>query len=181
MGETNAMHYFTMVFAALALVAGLSTVPGAPARAGVLDDCTKGSGNLRIAACTRFIRAGKLKGQSLGIIYYFRGTGYRNKRLFNRAIADYTKAIQLKPNFPQAYNNRGFSYRHKRLYGQAVADYTRAIQLKPDYAFAYYNRGIVYEGTGRKKLAIRDYRMGRRLSPNDPDFVTALRRMGVRP
>ena len=175
------MRYFMKPCAALAFFAALATAPTAPAGAGVLSDCTKGAGNVRIVACTRLIRAGKLRRKGLAVVYYFRATAYRNKRLFNRAIADYTRAIQLKPNFPQAYNNRGYSYRHKRQFGRAIADYTKAIRLKPDYVFAYYNRGRVYEGTGRRALAIRDYRMGQRLAPNDPDFAVALRRLGAAP
>jgi len=57
---------------------------------------------------------------------------------------DYNQAIQLNPNFAEAYNNRGVSYVDLKQYGQAIADYNQAIQLDPNYADSYNNRGVVY-------------------------------------
>jgi tetratricopeptide (TPR) repeat protein len=59
------------------------------------------------------------------------------------AIEDNTHAIQLKPDYVDAYNNRGSAYYDQGDFKAAVQDYDRAIQLKPDYALAYNNRGIV--------------------------------------
>ena len=49
------------------------------------------------------------------------------------AIADFDRAIQLQPNFPDAYNNRGIvkgSLGDKAL---AIADYSQAIALNPKF------------------------------------------------
>ena len=59
----------------------------------------------------------------------------------SNAIADYTKAIELKPDFVDAYNNRGLAKANLQDYRGAIADYNKAIELTPDYANAYYNRG----------------------------------------
>jgi tetratricopeptide (TPR) repeat protein len=64
------------------------------------------------------------------------------KKMLGKAIADFTKAIQLKPDYAEAYYERG-STKFLADVGDvrgAFADFTRAIQLKPDYAFAYSNR-----------------------------------------
>ena len=57
------------------------------------------------------------------------------------AIADYTRAIELKPSFPDAYYNRGNAKQVKGDVGAALADFSKAIELKPDLAAAYNKRG----------------------------------------
>ena len=73
------------------------------------------------------------------------------------AIEDYTKAIELKPDYAKAYNNRGIAHKALKDYQKAIADYNKAIELKPDYANAYYNRAIVHNNRGNKQTAIHDY------------------------
>ena len=60
--------------------------------------------------------------------------GLQRKGDYDRAIADYDRAIQLKPDYAEAYVNRGWAYNAKGDYDRAIADFDRAIQLKPDYA-----------------------------------------------
>ena len=67
---------------------------------------------------------------------------------YDRAIADYTTAIQLKPDFAEAYNDRGFAYYLKGDAERAIADYTRAIELRPNYPMAYNSRGVAYMAHG---------------------------------
>ena len=42
------------------------------------------------------------------------------------AIADYSKAIELNPDFA-AYNNRGNVYNRQGKYTQAISDFNKAI------------------------------------------------------
>ena len=61
------------------------------------------------------------------------------------AIADYTKAIEINPNYASTYYNRGILKKDLKDYSGAIADYTKAIELDPNFAFAYVNRGISKE------------------------------------
>jgi len=45
------------------------------------------------------------------------------------AIADYTKAIELDPEYVWAYNNRGFAKKNLGQYQEAIADFTKAIKI----------------------------------------------------
>ena len=83
------------------------------------------------------------------------------------AIADYNTAIQLKPDYAEAYNNRGFAYYLKGDAERAIADYTRAIALRPNYPKAYNSRGVVYmaHGYGRAK-AVADFDRAIALKPD---------------
>ena len=62
-------------------------------------------------------------------------------RQYGDAIADYDKAISLKPALSEAYYNRGIAKAALDHHEEAVADYDEAIHLKPNYADAYTNRG----------------------------------------
>src|SRR6188768_1702942 len=70
-------------------------------------------------------------------VYLKRGEDLSGARQYDQAIADYTTAIQLKPDYAEAYNNRGFAYYLKGDAERAIADYTRAIALRPNYPKAY--------------------------------------------
>lgn len=89
--------------------------------------------------------------------YFASGGAHLDKGDLDRAIADYTEAIQLKPDFFAAYLNRGTAQRKKGEVDLAVADYTQAIQLKSDLYEAYTLRGICYGKKGRYEEAIADF------------------------
>jgi tetratricopeptide (TPR) repeat protein len=100
----------------------------------------------RIVACNLVIASGRLQPSDLSRAYNNRGNAYYFvKKEYDRAIADYSEAIQLDPKNVVAYNNGGDAYYYvKRDYDQAITDYDKAIQLDPKYARAYYNRGNAY-------------------------------------
>jgi tetratricopeptide (TPR) repeat protein len=61
---------------------------------------------------------------------------------YDEAIAAYDRAIELHPEFYQAWNNRGSTcFRLKRYY-EAIENFDRALSLKPDYAQAQQNREL---------------------------------------
>jgi tetratricopeptide (TPR) repeat protein len=80
--------------------------------------------------------------------YLKRGEDFSGAHQYERAIADYTTAIQLKPDYAEAYNDRGFAYYLKGDAERAIADYTRAIELRPNYPKAYNSRGVAYMAHG---------------------------------
>src|SRR6516164_9566752 len=71
--------------AALFVIAGPVLV--LPAVAGDADACVKGTGDEKIAACTRSINSGLWKGPNLAWAYTNRGIAYRAKGEPDRAIA----------------------------------------------------------------------------------------------
>jgi tetratricopeptide (TPR) repeat protein len=50
------------------------------------------------------------------------------------AIAAYERALQLRPDYPEAHNNLGNVLRTQGRVAQAILCYERALQLRPDYA-----------------------------------------------
>src|SRR6201984_2559686 len=94
---------------------------------------------------------------------------------YDKAIADYTQAARLKPDYADAHYNRGNAYDDLEQYDKAIADYTEVIRLKPDYAGAYYNRGNAYVGLKQYDKGVADYAEATRLKP---DYAGAFNNRG---
>ena len=82
------------------------------------------------------------------------------------AIKDYTAAIQIKPDYADAYYNRGLAKDLLGLHFSAISDFDTAIRLKPDDANAYINRGIAKGELAQYAAAISDFDTAIRLKPN---------------
>ena len=54
---------------------------------------------------------------------------YHKQDKVNHAIEDYTKAINLNPDYANAYSNRGVAYDSKRYFDLAIKDFNKSIQL----------------------------------------------------
>ena len=85
------------------------------------------------------------------------------------AIADYTKAIRLKPNYATAYVNRGLAKYRLEQHFAAISDFDMAIRLKPDYTMAYYARGRTKDLLGRTWEAKQDLQTALRLAEKAGD------------
>ena len=88
------------------------------------------------------------------------------KGAYDRAIEDYSQAIELNPNYVEAYGNRGVVYRSQGAYDRAIEDYSQAIELNPNGAVAYYNRGVAYGIKGDIDRAIEDCSQAIALRPD---------------
>ncbi len=95
---------------------------------------------------------------------------------YERAVVHYTEALELKPDFPEAYNNRGSVYADAGDFDRAIKDHNTAIELKSDYAEAYNNRGIVYFHKRDFDRAIQDYRKAIALKS---DYASAYNNLGA--
>jgi serine/threonine protein kinase/regulator of sirC expression with transglutaminase-like and TPR domain len=90
----------------------------------------------------------------------------KNKEL---AIQDYTKAIEINPEYPEAFLNRGITKSKLNNKKGAIEDYSQAIKLRPDYSDAYHSRGEVRAALNDKKGAIEDYTQSIKIRPDDQD------------
>ena len=101
--------------------------------------------------------------------YFDQGYEKANRQDYKGAIEDYTKAIELKPDYAVAYNNRGNSRSNLSDNKGAIEDYNKAIELKPDDAEAYSNRGVSRSNLSDNKGAIEDYTKAIELKPDYAD------------
>ena len=76
---------------------------------------------------------------------------------------DYNQAIELNPNYTNAYNNCGVAKSALGNKKGAIVDYNKAIRLNPNLAEAYYSRGFTYQQLGENQRAFADFREAARL------------------
>lgn len=77
----------------------------------------------------------------------------------------YTKAIEVNPDFLDAYINRGLVNNELQDYENSLADYDRAIELDSKCALAYNNRGYTKYKMKDYKGALSDYNRAILLNP----------------
>ena len=58
------------------------------------------------------------------------------------AIEAYNKALAIKPDYAEAYNNMGMFSQEQGKLEEAIEAYNKALAIKPDYADAYNNMGM---------------------------------------
>ena len=96
---------------------------------------------------------------------------------YEKAVADWSRCLELKPNDCAPRHNRALGYEQLRQYDNAIADYTTLIEGDTDFshvgskdkqlALAYHYRGRAYQWYKRDYAkAVADYNQALRLDPN---------------
>ena len=104
-------------------------------------------------------------------------TGAINKQLgkLDEAIAAYTKALSINPNYVEAYYNMGVTLRQQGKLDEAIEAYAKALSINPNYAGACYNMGNALKDQGRLDGAIEAYA---KVLAIKPDYADAYNNMG---
>ena len=80
------------------------------------------------------IQSGRLTSSGLAIVFYNRGQEYHLMWNLDRAIADYSDAIRLDPNYALALYARGMAKDRAGQDAESKADIDRALAIDPDIA-----------------------------------------------
>lgn len=108
--------------------------------------------------------------------FYLQGGDKLKRRDYQGAIADFTQAIELNPDYAEAYYSRSLGHYRQQDAAPAIDDLTQAIALDPKYTQAYIQRGIVQANSRNTPGSLSDYRQALSLSPLD---ATILYRQGL--
>ena len=81
----------------------------------------------------------------------------------------YERAIELKPDYAEAYNNRGNTLRALKRREEALAGFDRALPPAPDYPEALNNRGNALVELGRTRRGPGQLRPGAGARPDYAD------------
>jgi len=88
-------------------------------------------------------------------------------RKYEVALTNVTKAIELNPQYPDAYNYRGMIKWWLQDYSGAIADYDKAITLNPKCGGFYCNRGQAKDSLKMVAEALADYDKAIELDPTN--------------
>ncbi|MEA5467897.1 CHAT domain-containing tetratricopeptide repeat protein [Spirulina sp. 06S082] len=100
------------------------------------------------------------------VTLYNRGRDLYNAGDIQGALSCFEQAIEIQPNFHNAYNGRGTALNEMGRYEEAIADYNKAIEIQPNYHDAYNNRGLALKDMGRYEEAIADFNKALEIQPN---------------
>ena len=93
----------------------------------------------------------------------------KKQEWYDKAIKHYTEAIDLNPEFPDAYNSLGTVHEKKGGVYEAIKAYSKAIELKPRFSELYNNRANAYSRKNDFTRAIQDYGKAIKFNPQLAD------------
>ena len=99
--------------------------------------------------------------------YYKEATSKYDSKLYPDAIAEYTKALEINPDYTEALTWRGHANYALAKYEDAIADYNRSIKLKPDDAQVFYYRGYAKYSLKKEDDAVEDFTEAIKLNAQD--------------
>ena len=94
------------------------------------------------------------------------GNNFYFQKNYQSAIQAYSRAINLNPNFAEAYNNRGNSFFQLQNYSQAVQDLQTAVNFNNFDARIHNNLGSAYLLQNLYDAAINEYTQAINLNKN---------------
>lgn len=98
------------------------------------------------------------------------GVGFASQQKWSEAIAQFQKALDLKPDLVAARFNLAGALRESGDLQGAISEFNRILQEHPDWTEARFQLGRTLEVRGLQKEAREQYR---RIVNEDPDFAPA--------
>jgi Flp pilus assembly protein TadD len=95
---------------------------------------------------------------------------------YDEGLADYTVALQSKPDHAHSLENRAIIYLHQQDYESAFADAGQLVRFHPDLARGYFLRAFAADRLGRTDQAVADYT---ECIARDPQNEEALTNLGI--
>lgn len=100
--------------------------------------------------------------------HFLRGNSYFETGQYQQALAEYNRALELRPDHPGTLYNRGVALVGLGHYDEALADLNRALELRPDDPNILNSRGSTMGYLGRYEEALADFNRALALRPDDP-------------
>ena len=116
--------------------------------------------------CTQALATEMMSPKDRAGTFVNRGVVRLRDRRYEDAKQDFSVALRLRPDLPEAYVNRGAAQIGARRYAEAVADLDKGLSMgviEPQKA--YYNRALAYEMWGNSKAAYDDYKKAHEIAP----------------
>ncbi|QWF69553.1 tetratricopeptide repeat protein [Methylomonas paludis] len=105
-----------------------------------------------------------------------RGNSLQAQQHYEAALQSYAAAIQLKPDYAEAFWKHANTLHTLGRYESALDSYQQAIACKPDFAKAYSNRGVALHKLGQYQAALDSFQRAIELQP---DYANAYNNCGL--
>src|ERR1700722_9842886 len=99
-----------------------------------------------------------------------RGMRKMSPGAYGEAVASFSRAIALWPEFADAYLNRGIAEHNLNDAEHAAADLDKASELNPNLTRAYDERGRIYQEKGDTARAIAEFTKSIRIQPTTDGY-----------
>ncbi len=82
--------------------------------------------------------------------HYNLGIAYQGIGLYDKAIAEYKKALYdiRQPYFAEVHNNLGVCYFNKGWIEMAIKEFEQALNINPEFSDARFNLGLAFKSNG---------------------------------
>ncbi|VEP18323.1 putative glycosyltransferase [Hyella patelloides LEGE 07179] len=106
--------------------------------------------------------------------YYSLGQELAKEQKWQKAIANYQKAVQLKDDIAEIYHYWGDALINLKSWQKAVKNYEKAIILDSNFAWSYYNLGVALFNLGKIKKAVAAHEKAIAINSKNPQFQYSL-------
>ena len=112
-------------------------------------------------------RIGPLKKEHWSLLYY-RGIAYERSKQWDRAEADFVKALEFEPDQPYVLNYLAYTWVDKGMnYDRALTMLNKAVEEKPEDGYIVDSLGWVYFRLGKYDQAVEQLERAVELVPGD--------------
>jgi tetratricopeptide (TPR) repeat protein len=95
----------------------------------------------------------RIRGNKQAISFFNQGVALGNLGRLEEAITSYDKAVEIKPDYYDAWNSRGNALAHLGRFSDAIRSYDRALSIEPHNSITLWNKILVLELIWDTRLA----------------------------
>jgi len=93
------------------------------------------------------------------------GDLYTEIGLQDEALAQYRKALSMRPNFADVLTKLGIALREKGQFDEAIEQFNKAKEINPQYTSSMVHLGITYYMKGFIDIALREWEAVQKINP----------------
>ncbi len=99
------------------------------------------------------------KREVLGVFLSSLGIAYGSKEMFDKAIVELKRALEINPHDAGAHYNLGIVYLRKEMFDKAIAQSKKALEINSNLTMVHNNLAVAYFYKGQYDLAIAHFDM----------------------